>query len=256
MRGCTIPRTPEGRWMAPIETSTGVVLPILHPDFDHRDRASNNWHHPHFYGKEYENDSVAIRAVRYSRQQLVSKRSHEHYHHFIDGTEKPENPEAAFRLTLLNAAKYIPALGVGMRAGFPEVIEISRRQRRQLRQPGIFQFERTRLVKRALMDYTTSQELQPDDEFLIEEFVDLFGRAEHLDDRSKRRLHRVGKRLVYVAIGTAVDPVEPHYQEARKAQMFAQDAPETAFRAIRRFVKGREPNYFHALGRNLAIDLS
>jgi hypothetical protein len=242
--------------MAPVETSTGVVLPILHPDFDHRDRANNNLHHPHFYGREYEDDSLAIRAVRHSRQQLVSKSSHENYHHFIDGTQKPGSPEEAFKITLLNAAKYIPALGVGMRAGFPEVIEISRRQRRQLRQPGVFHYEKTRLIKRALMDYTTSRELQPDDGFLIEEFIDLFGRADHLDDRSKRRLHRVGKRLVYEAIGTAVSPVEPQYQEARKAQMFAQGAPETAFRALRRFIKGREPNYFHALGRNLAIDLS
>lgn len=247
----TIPKTPGGRWMSPMETSTGVVLPILYPNFNPGDRTNNNWHHPHFYGRQYEDDELNIKAVRYSRQQYVNKKSHSYYHKFIRGTQKPENAEEAFKVTLLNAAKYIPPFAVSMGAGFPEVVELSRRQRRQLSHPAAFKFERKKIIGRALMDYATSQELKPDDNFLIEEFVGLFEREDYLNSSKKRRLQKVGKRLVYIAIDTAVSPVEPEYQEARQAQMFAHGAPTTAFRAIRSFVRGRESNYFQDLGRNL-----
>lgn len=254
MRGWTIPKTPEGRWMSPIETSTGVVLPIWSSYFRHH---YTNRHHAHFYERDYKDGPDHIQAVRYSRLQLVDKTAHRYYHDCIYGTEQPGDIEVAFRTTLLNAAQYIPRFAVDISTGYPEVVELSRRRKRQLRNPKTFSIDRSAnarvTIGRFLMDYTTEQDFGADGS-VVEEFVELVKNDEEgrLSASKRRRLQKVGMDLMREAMGTAVSPLEESYREARKCEFLPEGAPRTAFKALKSFVNGREPDYFHDFGHKLA----
>lgn len=240
--------------MSPIETSTGVVLPIWSSYF--RPHYTNR-HHAHFYERDYKNGPEHIQAVRYSRLQLVDKMAHCYYHDCIYGTQQPEDMETAFRVTLLNAAQYIPRFAVNISTGYPEVVELSRRRKRQLRNPKTFSIDRSAnarvTIGRFLMDYTTAQDFGADS-LAVEEFIELVqddgeGR---LSAGKRRRLQKVGMGLIREAMGTAVSPLEKDYREARKLEFLAEGAPRTAFRALKSFVNGREPDYFYDFGQKLA----
>jgi hypothetical protein len=255
VRDWTIPETPGGRWMSPMETSTGVVLPILSSHFRLH---YTNRHHAHFYARDYKDGPEHIKAVRYSRLQLVDKAAHHSYHDHIHGTEQPQDLETAFRITLLNAAQYIPRFAVDISTGYPDVVELSRRRKRQLRNPKTFSIEKSAdarvTIGKFLMDYTTSQALDVGDTRLVEEFVELVQKDDEnsgLNTRKRRRLQKVGMGLMCEAMEKAVSPLERDYTEARRREFLAEGAPRTAFRALKSFVSGREPDYFQDLGGKL-----
>ena len=241
--------------MSPIEVSTGIVLPLWAPP---RGYGRGNRHHAHFYEKTYLNGSDESRAVRFSRLQFVDRKWHEEYHDSFKGTRLPPDSEVAFRAVILNAAKYIPRFAVDMTHGCPDIIELSKKQKKTLRHPKVFSIERSvehrEKIGNFLMNYSIDQELEQDKQYEVEEFVSLI-QDRKKNWRKQERTEQLGMELTNTAIELAVSPIEENYRIARQEKFFAIDAPRTAFRALKNYVRGHEQDYFQELGQRLATNI-
>lgn len=254
MKGYSIPRNVTGNQMSPYETATGVILPLWAPPGNYR---KSNRHHAHYYENQFKNGPQHMRAVRFSRLQRVDRRLHQAYHDSFDGTHFP-TPGEAFDVTLLNVARYIPRFAVDMTRGCPDIIELSRKQKAELRKPKVLTIEddphHVRDVGRYLMDYAVALDLSTEKQKEVEEFVSLMRAG--LDDTSRQhRLEQLGMDLTDTAIGLAVSPLEGVYRRARQNLYLCEGAPITAFAALKSFVRGHEADYFGALAERQAAHI-
>lgn len=256
MEEWTEPIGQQGRPLSPFETSTGVVLPI----WTSLEIGQINRHHAHFYARQYESGSDAVRAVRFSRLQKVLKKPHADYHDYYDGTQQPEDSSEAFKITLLNCSQYIPSYAVDMTRVQPEIIELSDRQTSYLRQPDLLTIEKNKKhrdeIGSFLMRYAISQDFGHEKEHYIEEFLSLFESVSSKNLKRQERMQWLGMKLTNTAIDVAVEPVQPEYKRARDICALPVSAPGCAFQALKNYVRGYETDYFDELRDKLALQYS
>lgn len=249
-----IPKDAEGRDMSPVEARTGVVLPIWS-----RGEGKTNRHHGHFRKQDYLNGprKHETRAVRSSRLQTVRKGPHRGYHEQFSGTEFPRDVRQSCGIVLFNLAHYVPPYVVDMSTPTAKIIETTPEISEELRGSEVFTLEKSRKRKREIgqfiMNCSIWQDFDSVKQLHIEQFLELTNKRKVLGEEfEEEKYQKLGSRLINIAIGLAVHPIDKTFQEARRQQAVKDDAPVCAFKLAKDFLEGRESDYFPALGERLA----
>jgi len=250
-----VPMDDNKQLMAPLERETGRPLPIIS---DHLDQKANK-HHVFYYERFYKEGSLGQQAVRLSSLQLTNSVDHRKFHdEFPGGTAFPTTSGEEFNLTILGGAGYISRFGVRMRRGGGVITEMSKKETQKLRTPRIFSTETSwdNLNKMAdfLLEYSIDQSFDDVKEKYIEEFLSIKQADAHVNARLQKRKQHLAMKLTNTAIAVAVDPIEPLFKEARLTQSFSagQKPPVSAWHAVKRIAREREPIHFGTLEKRLA----
>lgn len=248
----------KGHRTYPIERATGRPLPVV------IDRLGNrpNRHHAFYYERYYKNGPAGRKMARRASLQLVNRRDHTVIHdEYEGGTPFPYDEAQEFNQTIWGMVGYIPPFGVRVRNGEAVVVELSPKDKRKLRKPGIFSIEKhdKRLTDKLadyLLGYSVAQQFEPKREIWIEEFLSISEDAAFLKPDLRRRREILGMKLTNAAIGAAVDPIAPVFDEARKTHSLKEPKralpPKSAWEAVKSSVQGREPLHFGELKHHLA----
>ncbi len=249
--GVDVPITPNGAPMSPIDAATGTPLPIV---ASFNDKQPNR-HHAHFYKWQYTGGTLALQAVRYSRLQWSGRLAHTTYHQTFDGTELPQTPEDEYCITILNCAGFLAPYGVKIENRKVTIGELTTLERKKLRRPGMIikeqRPEAQATIGKYLMQYALVQDFSYADQFHIEEFLGISDEAMRLYEEARDRKLWLAMRLTNRAIGLAVDPINAHYQEARKTYSLRKHMPPTPWDVAKLHIAGREPDYVEALEERL-----
>jgi hypothetical protein len=245
-QGFYSPYDQYGNPLSPMETGTNVVLPIVA-----QSKGRPNRHHAYFYECHYSDGDLALRALRYSRLQKVSRGPHKDYHKQYHGTSMPANETETVAAVILNSAGYIANLGVCIDEDGTSIEEITPSQRDALRKPQIFSVERSEEkqagIGRFLMQYALRQRLDHVKQSQIEEFLELTPRKMAYDEGLRARKLHLGMRLTNIAIGLAIDPVAEDYRMAHRKGALRKYTPNTAWEWAKRLVKDHETDYLESL---------
>lgn len=246
-----IPKNEIGNYLAPLETSTRVPLPIWAPG-----DGSTNRHHAHFYRRNFENGPPSTRAVRFSRLQAIRKDPHRRYHEAFDGALLPDSEQEAFNIAVLNCAGYIPPYVVDLSSRSFSIQELSPSMKSQLLQPGVFSMERKNRpradIGQFLMNFAINQNFDHVRQSQIEEFLSITPEMAEVDPVKKERKHHLGLRLTSKAIEVAVDPVNEPFKRAKRGELLRVGAPVCAFLVVKHYVSGHETDYLETLEERLA----
>jgi hypothetical protein len=246
----TIPVNEFGNPMSPIETATGVTLPIVSSIDDDPTR-----HHAHFHEDAHKFGSLGQRAVRFSRVQMTTAAPHRYFHNAFDGTALPASEADEYAVTILNCAGYIPGYGVRIARRDMSIDEITPEEKEALRQPGTFSIEDTADAKvtvgQFFMHYALSRKFNPDQQALVKEFLAIT--PERLDHNTmlRRRKIRAGQQLINSAFTIASSSVESRYQSVRDEGALRQEAPFSAWKVMKKHIGDREPEYIEMLEERL-----
>lgn len=233
---------------APFEQETGMPLPIILTTIPPGRCPDPNKHHAFYHRVDFENGTEGSRAVRLSRVQMTPIFLHNRFHNFYrGGVELPVSEEEEFRLTILGYAGYIPEMGVDVSRSEPRVTHITRAQRRELRQPGVFTAEqgkvRSRKIGDFLIGYVTRHGLDMDSS---ESLIDQFLFAETFERRWK-----VGMKLIEHATDNAAQPFDQEYATLRKKRQLNVTASRCPRRLVRRHIVNEQVGFPSLLEKNL-----
>jgi|GEM_PF-3141564 len=222
-----VPMNMNGKPMSPIEASTGVVLPVIAPM-----RGPQNRHHAHFYAHAYKNGSQAQQSLRLSRLQLVGVYAHTRVHKAVHGTAFPESPAEEYEAVVLNCAGYIPDYGLRVKKGNVFIDELNNRDKKILRRPHMFTQEGVPNIGRFLLDYALQHDFDDVKQLHVEEFLSLTVEKRKHNEALQQRKLRLAEKLTNKAISIAVDPINPVFVDAHKANKLRRDTPSTAWEVV------------------------
>lgn len=227
---------------------TGLPLPILPLATPGEEGQRSDAHHA-FYEKElFLNGTPGTRAVRFSRLQYGPRYYHNRYHSMFKGAALPENEFQEFTLTVLGFAGYVPDEAVDTSGTEPKKVVMSQAQRHHLQLPGILRTEHRKGRKAEIGQYLMSYALGGDTEFgkdLIKE--------EFIMTTNSRRKRELGFWLVSQAIESAVEPINPLYELAKRNKALRLDAAPCARLAVKQHVIRHVPDYFETLEERLLV---
>lgn len=258
MSDVIIPYNERGNPMSPYEAHTGVILPIY--SFASREEGQRrNRHHPHFYREDYINGTLAQRAVRFSRLQLVAVGKHKSYHDKFKGTRFPDSLQEETIVTILNYAEYVPTFAVDVSGSSFEVRELSPAEKEELQKPGTFtverQGEKRGEIGQFLMGCALLQDIPGNAKpTLIDEFLSITPEESMTDETLRAKKLQLGVRLLNKGIGLAVDPVNVEFSEARRRRAIPIGKPVCAWLLVKQYVAGHEPRYVDTLDQKLRVD--
>lgn len=247
----------KGHRTYPIEKATGRPLPIV---IDQLGSAPNR-HHAFYYKRYYKDGPVGRAMARRASLQRVNQYDHQIIHReYEGGTPFPSDEEQEFDQTIWGMVGYIPLFGVRVRGREAEVTELSVKDKRKLRKPGIFTIERSPYLQDELadylLDYAVAQQFEPRREAWVEEFLSISEKAAFGDSKVRDRREKLGMKLTNTAISAAVDPIESVFCEARKTHSLKlrkhTPPPSSAWEAVKVRVQGRESLHFGVLKYHLA----
>ena len=230
---------------APTELVLGdIQIPL--PIAPIGERGKRDKHHAFFPKKAKQLKGMNKRPVRWSRLQHVDYRLHRRYHTRHDYMWLPETEEQYFKLTLLNAANYIPRHAVDVSSRHTRNLEIPESMRRRMQREQVMHQEDGRkwaigfflanyVVRNGLEAITDSQE--------VVQFVEAKDRGEQWSSAFN---------VMRAATSVVLDPVEPTYERARREGNIRQSEP-TAARFLLRLFDGRQPDYIPEINRQLSI---
>ncbi len=248
-----IPKSSQGRDMSPFEVRTGVVLPIYAPG-----EGKTNRHHPHFYRGDYETGprKNETRGLRYSRLQLIRKGPHRVHHEEFDGTAFPSISRDSFMTILFNLAEYVPPYVIDMSGETTKIVETTPAIRDYLRRPGTFTLESKQCCRaeigQFLMSHAIWQDFSTVDQDCIAQFLETTTEKALLDEDLWEKKVKLGTKLMDIALGMAVGPVDEQFRQACSEQAVSSAAPERAFGVVKKYVAGYETDYFRTLEDRLA----
>ena len=248
----TVPVNVNGNPMSPVETATGIPLPIVASSKSGR----KDQHHSFFYDEMYKYGTPGQRAARKSRLQYVNRAHHMMYHNEIDGTEMPQSESDAYRITVLNCAGYIPAYGVRVTGKDLDIVALTDFQRARLREPGIIRVEKGAAAKvtigQFLIYHALSQRFDKDHIADVTRFLAIDQKEMKRKESLRAEKERLALRLTNIAISHAVDPINEEFRRSRKATALRKGTPPTPWHVVKQQIEGREADYYETLETRLA----
>lgn len=247
-----IPINPvTGNIMSPYEISTGVILPIVSREVPTGD---SNYHHAEYYATDFLNGTLGDRASRFARLQQVDMKVHRTYHKLVDGTEKANSKHREFIKTVLGRAGYVPAYGADITGGSLDIVELSKRQRKKLREPGTFVLDRCRNNQAELgnfiMNYALEQEFYDDYDVEIERFLAIRDRHIKKNPKVQQEREELAFKLMERALEFAVEPLMGGASPIRQRAIRI-GAPACAFAIVKSYVGEHFQDYIDTLYVNV-----
>ncbi len=227
---------------------TGLPLPILPLAPPGEDAQRSDAHHA-FYEKDlFLHGTPGTRAVRFSRLQYGPRYYHSRYHSMFKGAALPENEFQEFTMTVLGFAGYVPDEAVDTSGTEPKVVVMNQAQRHHLQLPGILRTEHRKGRKAEIGQYLMAYALG-----LNEEFAEESIKEEFIETTNAKRKRELGFWLVAQAIETAVEPINPLYELAKRNKALRIDAAPCARLAVKQQVIRHVPDYFETLESRLLV---
>lgn len=224
------------------EVLGGIHVPLPIAPTGH----SGRWdtHHAFYPSRDEGLQGWRQRPLRWSRIQLTDYYQHRDYHKLHDRIWLPETDDQYFKLTLLNAARYLPDQAVDMSGGKARKIDLSEGMRRAL-QDGLGEDSGRRWrIGWYMADYIVRNG--------VKSIQDTEEVARYVESATEQERWSGAFRVMRKAAEVVLDPVEPMYGQARSHGSIRQPEP-TAGRFLMRLFDGRQPDYMPEMDRQLSI---
>ncbi len=164
----------------------------------------------------------AVRNVRLQRSDY--HQHHIDYHGNFDGPPLPKTRAQQFGIVVLASAGYVPDRAISFTDGQPNEVPLTRAQRQSLWLSGDLKIAAPEIIRKFLIDYTTSQDLTDVNDKLVDEF---------LNTPNTQRRYQLGGMLLGVAIEKATEPIDPFYRTAWKKGLIPRDSSARVQRLIK-----------------------